>query len=199
MRSKHALAAQARRLNREAGAAAIPALFFFTDPVRTPDPVAIAWRLPRGTAVVYRHFGTPDRRRTARKLAHICRRRGLPFLIAADPELARRVGADGVHWPERRLPLRREDGAGIVTASAHSAGALHRAREAGADAAILAPLFSTSSGSANPPLGLFRASQLARSAALPVIALGGINAQNIHRLAGRGFAGVAMIEALAAA
>jgi thiamine monophosphate synthase len=67
------------------------------------------------------------------------------------------------------------------------------------DAAILAPLFSTSSESGNRPLGLFRASQLARGAGLPVVALGGINAQNIHRLAGRGFAGVAVVGALAAA
>ena len=33
------LAALARRLNREAGNPPIPALYFFTDPVRTPDPM----------------------------------------------------------------------------------------------------------------------------------------------------------------
>ena len=75
----NALAAQARRLNLDAGAPAIPSLYFFTDPVRTPDPLASAARLPRGSAIVYRHFGAPDRARTARKLARLCRARGLFF------------------------------------------------------------------------------------------------------------------------
>ncbi len=101
------LAAQARRLHTEAGSPAIPALFFLTDPARTPDPLRIAARLPRASAVVYRHFGAPDRVRTARRLAELCQRRGLVLLIAADPALAERVGAAGVHWPERLLPRRR--------------------------------------------------------------------------------------------
>ena len=34
----------------------LPNLLFFTDPVRTPDPEAIARRLPRGAGVVVRAF-----------------------------------------------------------------------------------------------------------------------------------------------
>jgi thiamine-phosphate pyrophosphorylase len=197
MRSRDALAVQARRLNHEAGAPGIPALFFFTDPHRTPDPIVAAKRLPRGTAVVFRHFGAPDRARTARRLAAACRSRGLVLLIAADPELARRVGADGVHWPEGLIPHRRDTAFRLVTAAAHSAPALTKARVATFDAAILAPVFPTRSPSGNPPLGLFHASQLARGAGLPVIAMGGVNADTARRLAGRGFAGVAAVEALA--
>lgn len=189
------LAGLARRLNREAGAPSIPALYLLTDPERTPDPLAVAARLPRGTALVYRHFGAPDRARTAGLLAAICRTRGLFLLIAADPELAQRVGAAGIHWPERLLPARRE-GAGLVTAAAHSRGALARAARFGVDASVLGPVFATASASGNSPLGLFRASQLARTAGVPVIALGGVSATNAGRLAGRGFAGLAAIDAL---
>lgn len=193
MSSVHALAASARRLNLEAGAPAIPALFFFTDPRRTRDPVAVARRLPRGTAIVYRHFGAPERAHVARQLVSIARGRGLIVLIAADPELAQRCGAHGVHWPQALAPSRR--GAGLVTVAAHDAGALSRAQALGADAAVLAPVFETRSRSGNEPLGLFRASQLARSVQLPVIALGGINASNATRLSGRGFAGCAAVDA----
>lgn len=192
------LAGLAARLNSAAGAPAIPALFFFTDPVRTPDPEVLAERLPRGAALVYRHFGAPDRARTARRLAVVCRRRGLTFLIAADPKLAERVGADGVHWPERLLPRRRGLG-GLFTAAAHSGAALMRAADLGADACVLGPIFPTRSASGRKPLGLFHASQLARTASTPVIALGGVNAENAYRLAGRGFAGIAAVEALAGA
>jgi thiamine-phosphate pyrophosphorylase len=195
MRSIHALAALARRLNHERGAGAIPSLFFVTDPERTPDPCAIARRLPRGTAIIYRHFGAPERAQTARNLASIARSRGLVLLIAADPTLAQRVGADGVHWPQARLPRTRS--AGLVTAAAHDADSLTRAANLGVDACLLAPVLPTNSSSGNAPLGLFRAGQLAQRSAVPVIALGGITADTAKRLAGRGFAGCAGVEAFA--
>jgi thiamine-phosphate pyrophosphorylase len=175
MDSTHQLAALARRLNRDAGSPAIPALFFFTDPKRTPDPVAAVKRLPRGTGVVYRHFSAPDRANVARQLAGVCRARGLTFLVAADPELARRVGADGVHWPESRVIAR--EGPGLITAAARSAAAMARAAACGADACMLSPVFPTRSTPQREPLG-------------------GVNAQTARLLAGRGFAGVAAIDAL---
>ncbi|MFT3728587.1 MAG: thiamine phosphate synthase [Terricaulis sp.] len=186
------LAAQARRLNRDAGAPAVPSLYFFTDPARTPDPVAIARRLPRGAAVVYRHFGAEDRVEVADALAAQCRIRGLALLIGADLELARRVGA-GVHWPERLMPSRRTN-APLVTVSAHTRTAVTRAADV-ADACVISPVFPTRSAAGRKPLGLFAASQIARAAALPIIALGGVTTQTARRLAGRGFAGLAAVDA----
>lgn len=187
----------ARRLNAEAGSPKLPALFFMTDPVRTPDPLALARRLPFGSAVVYRHFGAPDRLDTARRLAALSASRGLILLIAADPDLAARVGANGVHWPEKRRPDYRTEGFALITAAAHTGDAVMRASASGADACILGPVFATRSSSGGRPLGLFRASQIARAAQLPVIALGGINAHTAARLPGRGFAGIAAVDALA--
>jgi len=198
MPSIHQLASLAARLNREAGAPPAPALYFFSDPERTPDPVAAAQRLPRGTAVVYRHFGAADRARAARQLVRVSRARGLVLLIAGDPDLARRVGADGVHWPEALLPAQRDGEAWIVTAAAHSADAVQRASAFGADACVLAPVFPSHSRSGNEALGLFRATGIARAAAIPVIALGGVNARTARLLAGRGFAGFAAVDALSA-
>lgn len=197
MRSAHVLAATAARLNRDAGAPAIPSLYFFTDPERTPDPPAIAKRLPPGTAVVYRHFGAPDRVRVARDLSAICRSRGLALLIGADPELAQKCGADGVHWPERLLPSQR-GGFRIETGAAHNRDAAMTVSAARLDACILSPVFQTESSSANTELGLFRASQIARASAAPIIALGGIDARTARHLLGRGFAGIAAVSALAA-
>jgi thiamine-phosphate pyrophosphorylase len=196
--SIQALAALARRLNREAGAPAIPPLYFFTDPERTPDPVAIAQALPAKTAVVYRHFGATNRTRVARELAVLCRSRRLIFLISADPALAARVDAAGVHWPEHKLPRTRDLSIGLTTVSAHSREAVARAQAWGADACILGPVFSTRSASGNSPLGLFRASQIARRSTISVIALGGIDARNGKRLSGRGFAGIAAVDAFLA-
>jgi thiamine-phosphate pyrophosphorylase len=193
--SIQALAALARRLNREAGAPPVPALYFFTDPERTPDPVAIAHTLPAETAVVYRHYGASERRAVAQKLATVCNSRRLVLLIAADPELAARVDAAGVHWPESKLPQARDARFALETVSAHSREAIMCANAWGANASILGPVFETRSNSGNTPLGLFRASQIARGATIPVIALGGIAIDNATRLSGRGFAGFAAIDA----
>lgn len=192
------LDALGRRLNREAGSPPIPWLFFFTDPRRTPDPCRIAARLPRGAAVVFRHFGMADRRALAQRLAILCRRRGLLLLIAADPALALAVGAGGVHWPERwrgrRVAKRREGW--IETASAHGRAGLARAGRMGMDACVLAPVFPSRSASAIHPLGPLKAGRLARAARVPVIALGGVQTGTAKRLPGRGFAGIAAVSGL---
>jgi thiamine-phosphate pyrophosphorylase len=197
MRSSQVLAATAARLNHDAGRPPIPSLFFFTDPERTPDPESQARKLPRGSAVVYRHFGAGNRARVARRLASLCRSRGLALLIGADAELAHACAADGVHWPERLLPAARSDAFRLETGAAHSAEAAARFAAARLDACFLSPVFPTQSASGSPPLGVFSASQIARACSVPVIALGGVNVDTARRLAGRGFAGLAAVEALA--
>lgn len=206
MGNKAVLAAQAARLNCAVASAGmktpVPTLYFFTDPARTPDPAAIAAQLPRGTAVVFRHFGRPELIASAAALRKLCRRRGLVFLVAGDAKLARQLGADGVHWPENRAPrLRLPPGRGmrLQTISAHSRAALAKARGGAFDAAILSPVLESRSPSATLPhariLGARHAGALARRAGLPVIALGGINAATARMLKGRGFAGLAAIDA----
>jgi thiamine-phosphate pyrophosphorylase len=190
-----------RRLNAESGAEtatpALPPLFFLTDPERTPDPAAIARRLPAGAGLIYRHFGAATRVETAGALAALCRARGLILLIGADPALAAEVGADGVHWPERLAPGRRPAWGRIHTAAAHSGPALAWAANAGLDGALLSPVFVSRSASAGRPLGLQRAARLAQGAGLPVFALGGVNARTARRLTGLGFAGLAAVGAFA--
>lgn len=183
-----------------AGRKTLPRLFFFTDPARVPDPEAVVRRLPRGAGVVFRAFGAPDATERGRRLAHICRRRGLTLLAGADARLASRIGAAGVHLPERRAGaatgLKRARPAWIVTGAAHSAAAIQRAHRAGADAVFVSPVFASASPSTGRPLGPLRFAQLVRGARLPVYALGGIDAAGARRIARSGAAGVAAVEAL---
>lgn len=189
------LSAAARALKRRNGRPALPALLFFTDPARTPDPLASAQKLPPGAAIIYRHFGAADRLTMARRLLRVCRRRRLKLLIGADWGLAARIGADGVHLPERRsgqaFPLRRAHRNWLITVAAH-----RRVYAApGADAAILAAIYPSASPSAQTPLGARRANAIAGRTSMPVYALGGVNARNAARLPS--FAGLAAVGALA--
>lgn len=175
---------------------ALPRAFFVTDPIRTPDPAKIAKRLPRGFGVIWRHFGESTRLATGLALARVCRKRGLVLLVANDPTLAQRIGAAGVHWPERQLRgVRTRHPCHIETASAHSRAAIIRAKRLGADAVLLSAVFPSRSPSAGPPLGALRFNQLALASPLPVYALGGIGPDNAARIIWHA-AGWAAIEAV---
>lgn len=175
-----------------------PPLLFFTDPGRTPDIEAAAARLPRGSAIVYRSFGDPAAEPRARGLLAIARARGLRLLIGADWDLARRIGAHGVHLPERLAAqagrLRRPGF--LVTTAAHSLGAARRALAWGADAVVVSAVFPSASPSAGAPMGPVRLAILARAAGGPAYALGGINDKTARRLLPTGVIGIAAVEAL---
>jgi thiamine-phosphate pyrophosphorylase len=194
------LLSAARRINATRHGAGrrwkrLPVLIFVTDERRCPDPVRIAGSLPRGAAIIFRHYDAPDRAGLALRLAQVCRARGLMLLIAGDPGLARQVRAQGVHWPEGLMRRARRRHSGIVTVAAHSEAALIRARSIGADAALLSPVFPTRSGAEKKPLGLMRFAALVHRARLPVYALGGVSAVTARRLAGSGAAGLAAVDA----
>ena len=178
----------------------LPALLFFTDPARTPDPEAVAERLPRGAAIVFRAFGAADAEARGVRLKAIARRRGLKLLIGADDDLAARLGADGVHLPERlahrarRLKARRPGW--IVTAAAHSTLAARRALAAGADAVVVSAVFPSRSASASAPIGPIRLAIQARQAGGAVYALGGITNKTARRLKDAGLVGLAAVDAL---
>ena len=192
------LAEAAESLKRAAGGA-LPALVLMTDVVRLADPVPAAAALPAGSAIVLRHYGAPGRAALARRLAAIAQARGLLLLVGDDPALARRVGAAGVHLPERAI---RRAGAvrwrsdWLVTAAAHSHAALLAAAAAGADAALLSPVFVTASHPGVRPLGPQRFAALAAACPLPVYALGGIDGARARRLRGSGAVGIAGIGGL---
>ncbi|MFT3722679.1 MAG: thiamine phosphate synthase [Hyphomonadaceae bacterium] len=156
----------------------LPRAFFLTDPDRTKNLLGVIANLPRGFGVIYRHYGAANRYVVGAALARACRRRGLILLVSADPALAVRIGANGVHWPEARLTgIRPRHPRFIETAAAHSRAAIARTRRLGVDAAVVSTVFPSRSPSAGKALGPLRFRLIARSAGIPVYALGGINAQ----------------------
>ncbi|QUD90841.1 thiamine phosphate synthase [Phenylobacterium montanum] len=195
------MAATARLLSRRANPG-LPGLWFVTDPARTPDPVATVAQLPRGSAVIFRAFGATDAVELGRALRQATRKAGVLLLAGADSALARRIGADGIHLPERLAhragQLRRARPGSLVTAAAHDAAAIRKARRAGAQAVLVSPVFPSRSPSAGRPLGVLRFQALARGAGVPVVALGGINSRTARRLKGTCAAGLAAVEGVTA-
>ncbi len=196
------LARAALRLNARNGyAGRLPALVLMTDDERVADPLAAARTLPRGSVVMLRARDGSRRARLAVSLATLARQHDLILLIAGDPDLAARCGADGVHFPEARIGeaahWRARRGIWFITCAAHSLAACARVRFASADAVFLAPVFSTGSHPGRAGLGHLRARAIARASTVAVYALGGIDAQSARRLEGGRFAGIAAVGALA--
>lgn len=178
----------------------LPHLWLMTDPDRLPDLLGTALTLPKGSGIIYRSFGRPQALEEASALADLAKRRGLTLLIGADAALAHRVGADGVHLPERMMGeakrVRSRHPGWIITAAAHSPRALAKAARLGLDAALVSPVFASRSPSAGRALGQTRLADWVGKARLPAIALGGIGHKNARLLSGTGVWGIAAIDGL---
>jgi len=176
----------------------ISPLVFMSDPDRTPDVLAVAQILPTGAALIYRHFGADDKVVVARELRALSTKRGLQFLIGQDAALAKTVGADGVHIPERELEngkhIRAQHPDWLITGAAHDLDAVHKCATVGLDASIVSPVFASSSASAGQPLGTAKLTEMVKAAEIPIIALGGINEETASGLFGSGVAGLAGVS-----
>ncbi len=172
----------------------LPGAFFLTDPERIPDPGQIVSGLPKGWGLIYRHFGIPERLQEGRRLMRLCRRRGICLLIAADPHLARRLGADGVHWPERMERTARlwRGRFRVQTMSVHAPARFARLAATGVNALIFSTVFPSQSPTASRPTGAIGLRRIARAAPIRLYALGGISPANAQSIASQ--AGLAAIE-----
>jgi thiamine-phosphate pyrophosphorylase len=175
-----------------------------TDSVRLADPLDAVERIPPGWGLVLRHYDAPDRASLAAATVQAGHARGIVVLIGADPDLARRTGADGVHIPEGlaasgRILINDLRHLALVSAAAHGAAGLRTAARLGADIVMLSPVHATKSHPTATPLGRMRFAALAQSSAAPVIALGGINLadhETLRALGAHGLAGIGFLEAL---
>ncbi len=177
----------------------MPRLWLVSDPVRLPDPCALAARLPRGAGVLARGASAP----VLRRLARLARRRGLVLLVGGDGRAALAARA-GLHLPDRAptrhfLPFLRARRAGLpwarLSLAVHGRRACARAAALRADLGFVSPAFPTASHPGAPALGPLRWAALARAACVPAVALGGIAAGTAGRLPRRRAAGLAAIGA----
>jgi len=173
-----------------------------TDGKRLADPRPAVRALPRHSAVIIRHYDDPDRARLARDIIALCRARQNLVLIAGDARLALALGADGLHLPEAQLArgpahwrLWQSPGK-LLSVAAHSPQALAGAAKAGADFALLSPIFPSPSHPQGPAIGVHRFAAWTTQARLPVYALGGMNADNERRVLVAGATGWAAIAGL---
>ncbi|MBK1726920.1 thiamine phosphate synthase [Halorhodospira neutriphila] len=187
-------------------ASALAGIYAVTEP-REDLAEAVAAALRGGVRVVqYRDKGGDHARRLAeaRRLRGLCAEHGALLIVNDDPELAAEAGADGVHLgaddPDVAQARRRLGEAAWIGVSCYAD--LERARRlvaAGADYVAFGSVFPspTKPESALAPLDTLAAGR--RALGCPVVAIGGINLENVAQVAAAGADAAAVVSALFAA
>ena len=121
---------------------------------------------------------------------------GAVVTVHEDIEAAVAVGADGVHLPSggspEAVPARLPNA--LIGASAHSADEAAALLRAGVDYVTVSPVFLTASKPGyGPALGLDGLARIVAEVRGPVVALGGITAQNALLCLSAGARGLAMM------
>ncbi len=122
------------------------------------------------------------------------------LLVNGDADAAVALGAAGVPLPADARDIAgartRLGGQMLLSVAAHSLEEARRAAEAGADIVQLGTAFASASHPGATPLGVDGVRAICRSLNVPVIAIGGVTADNAAALIAAGVAGVAVIGAM---
>lgn len=147
-----------------------------------------------------KHAAPEEKETLAREAQALCAQAGMPFLIDDDVELALRIGADGVHIGQDDIPCaeaRRALGdRAIIGVTAKTLGQARKAEAEGADYLGVGAVFPTSTKQDTWTIDHEVLRQICAAVSIPVVAIGGITADNARELAGTGIAGIAVVSVI---
>ncbi len=139
----------------------------------------------------------------AAELRALCEKYRVPFVVNDSVEIALATGADGVHVGQsdiRGRDIRAIIGPDkILGISAGTVEEAVAAEQAGADYIGVGAVFATGTKKNARNLTMDQLRAIRASVSIPVVAIGGINTENIGQLSGSGVDGVAVVSAIFAA
>ena len=136
----------------------------------------------------------------ALEIQALCKNFNVPFIINDDVELACEINADGIHVGQSDMEagnvraLIGQDK--ILGVSVRTAQEAIIAESKGADYLGAGAVFHTGSKSDAVDISHEALKEICSSVKIPVVAIGGITAQNLIELKGSGIAGIAVISAI---
>jgi len=136
----------------------------------------------------------------ARDCQRLCRKYNVPFIVNDDLELALALDADGIHVGQDDVPLAEclsKFPGKIIGVSVHTLQELDEAVNGGADYVGIGPIFQTRSKADAIQSSLdFLAAARKSHPTFPIVAIGGITAENSYLARQHGADGVAVISAI---
>ncbi|PIS31402.1 thiamine phosphate synthase [Candidatus Saganbacteria bacterium CG08_land_8_20_14_0_20_45_16] len=139
----------------------------------------------------------------AKKMRALTSSAGVTFIVNDYVDIAKEVGADGVHVGQDDLKkttvakIRKVLGddkiIGVTTRDLEQA---KKAEKDGADYVSLGPIFKTPSKPGVEPRGVKKLAQVVKALRIPVVAIGGIDQSNVKQVLGTGCSRFAVIRAV---
>lgn len=140
--------------------------------------------------------------RQALKLRELTNRYNIPLIINDRIDIALAVNADGVHIGQDDLPaavVRKAIGdqmiLGVSVATKEQA---LQAKQAGADYLGVGAIFLTETKKDAKAVSIAQLTAISQTVKLPVVAIGGINQDNLKKLQATGISGIAAVSAIIA-
>jgi thiamine-phosphate pyrophosphorylase len=143
--------------------------------------------------------------KAAHELRQLCSEADAMFIVNDRLDVALAAQADGVHLGQEDLPVaearralrgyeRRRFVVGVTVSTVEEA---LKATADGADYLGVSPIFATGTkADAGEPIGLARLAEIRHAVSLPLVAIGGINADNVADVMRAGADGAAVISAV---
>ena len=147
--------------------------------------------LAKATAIQYRakDADVEKMKEEAFRLKALCQ--NISFIVNDNVDVALAVDADGVHLGENDMPYAKVrellGKTKIIGLSVHSVEQAKEAEENGVDYIAVGPIFTTTTKKdANAPCGVSFIKEIKQNCKLPLVALGGINLENVQDVAAAG-------------
>ena len=137
--------------------------------------------------------------KTARKIREITTEYNTLFIVNDHVDVALISGADGVHLGQEDLPLKEArkivPPGFIIGISTHTLTQAEVAMASGADYIAIGPVFATPTKEDYKPIGIDTVEEVLGLAAIPVVAIGGLDLNNFDALRQVGVRNIAMVRA----
>ena len=165
-------------------------IWLFTDTHKTLNPTKLAEGLPQRSGIVIRHYNSTNKEAIIRSILNIKKRKALTVLISG--KYRRGLNLDGKHIPQWLSYNKKLNK--ITSISVHSGRDVRKSINLKADLVFISPVFPSSSHKEGGHLGVIKLGLLSRLFEKHVIALGGINNNNIAKLRSLPVSGCAGID-----
>ncbi|MCQ2538062.1 MAG: thiamine phosphate synthase [Lachnospiraceae bacterium] len=166
-------------------------------------PVAVELAIKGGVTMVQLREKEMDHDslvKEALEVKEVCRKYNVPFIVNDDVYLAKETDADGVHVgqddmnPDEVRKILGKDK--IVGVTAKTVEQAQLAEKAGADYLGSGAVFGSTTKKDARYMTMETLESITTSVSIPVVAIGGINKNNVHELRGTHIAGVAVVSGI---
>ena len=169
--------------------------YYVTDRSQGDVVAAVRRAVERGIDMIQvreRDLDTPDLLDLVRRVANLAHGSKTRVLVNDRLDVALAAGVSGVHLPASGLPVAPvRPLVDLLGVSTHTPEEAVQAGRSGADFVVLGPVFDTPG---KTPVGVGRLKQVCSAVCIPVLAIGGINEENVPLVMEAGASGIAAIR-----